>query len=333
MSRLHWHLSDDQGSRIEIDGYPELTEIGAWRAGADGGRYGGFYGREQIREIVEYAAERHIQIVPEVDVPGHTSAALAACPELGCRRQRMPVPTDWGIFRGILCAGRERTYEFLEAVFGQIAELFPFEQIHVGGDEVPKQRWEQCPDCQERVRAHGLGDTRGLETYLFARLHEILARHGRRMIAWDDVLVDSAPPSDAVIQFWRYDRLIGGVSPLVHAVRGGHDVIASPADACYLDYSHERTPLSAAYEWDPVPPPDVVSPATARHVLGVEGPLWSERIPTQHRLDEQAFPRAAALAEVGWTPRPRRDWDTFARRLGTHLRRLDRLGVRYHRDG
>ncbi|MGD8451503.1 MAG: family 20 glycosylhydrolase [Phycisphaerae bacterium] len=328
MNVLHWHLTEDQGWRIEIKRYPRLTEVGAWRGTGDE-RYGGFYSQDEIRDIVAYAAGRYVTIVPEIEMPGHSMAALAAYPELSCTGGPFEVATTWGVFPDVYCAGNEQTFEILEGVLDEVLALFPSEFIHVGGDECPKDRWAACPKCQARIKAEGLADEHELQSYFIRRIERYLASHGRRLIGWDEILEGGLPPG-ATVQSWR------GMQGAIAAATADHDVIASPTSNCYLDYAQAElpgepvwmgyVPLEQVYAFEPTPAE--LTPEQARHVLGVEGNMWTEHAPPE-RLDHQLFPRLCAMAEVGWSPQKSRDLADFVGRLRQHYRRLDELGVAY----
>lgn len=335
---LHWHLTEDQGWRIEITKYPKLTEIGAWRAATreseqprdSQGRYGGFYTQDDIREVVAHAASRYITIVPEIEMPGHSRAALAAYPELSCTGGPFKVRTEWGVEEDIYCAGSDKTFEFIENVLSEVIELFPGEYIHIGGDEAPKARWEKCPLCQKRIKSEDLKNEHELQSYFVRRIEKFLSSKNRRLIGWDEILEGGLAPN-ATVQSWR------GLDGAIAAATSGHDVISSPTSHCYLDYAQGPgvdeprfmgfVPLERCYAFEPTP--EKLSPDEARHILGLEGNIWTEHAPPE-LIDRQVFPRLLALAEVGWTPRERRDWGDFQRRLGVHRARLDALGVRYY---
>lgn len=335
---LHWHLTEDQGWRIEIRRYPELTEIGAWRKATreseqprdPEGRYGGFYTQAEVREIVAYAAARHIRVVPEIELPGHSGAALAARPELSCTGGPFEVVTAWGVHEDIYCAGNDATFEFLENVLSEVIELFPSELIHIGGDEAPKARWKKCPKCQARMKAEGLRSEEELQSYFVRRIGRFLESKGRRLVGWDEIL-EGGLAENAIVQSWR------GTRGAIEAARAGHDVVMSPTSHCYLDYAQGDgvgeprfmgfIPLERVYEFEPLPPE--LPAAEARHILGGEGALWTEHA-SPALLDRQAFPRLSALAEVFWSPRDSRNWGGFQTRLRTHTKRLESLGVRYY---
>ncbi|HEY5270204.1 MAG TPA: beta-N-acetylhexosaminidase [Anaerolineales bacterium] len=328
---LHWHLTEDQGWRIEIKKYPKLTKIGSQRTGMsktflgkqhDGIPHSGFYAQDEIREIVAYAAERHITIVPEVEMPGHSLAALASYPELSCTGGPFEVATHFGIFPDIYCAGKETVFTFLQEVLDEILELFPSPFIHIGGDEAPKKRWKGCPDCQRRIREVGLKDEHALQVYFTNRIAAYLDSKGRHVMGWNEILQDGLVKG-AVVQFWRrgHQRLLDAIRNEKRAV-----VMSTYLDA-YLDHSYRLMPLSRAYRYEPVPAE--LDENETGNILGLEFPLWSEWVLNRARLDYQAYPRLTAMAETGWTPKDKKDFKDFHRRLEKFLTRLDRLGVRY----
>ena len=317
MNVLHWHLTEDQGWRLEIEAYPRLTEVAAWRTEPDGSRHGGFYTREDVREIVEYARLRGVRVVPEIEMPGHSSAALVAYPELACAEPPAEVPNEWGVFRDIYCVGKPQTFAFLETVLDEVAELFPSEYVHIGGDEVPKERWEACASCQALMRSEGLADEEELQAWFLRRIAAHLEGLGKTMIGWDEVLEGGGVPG-AVVQVWR------DAATIREAIHRGHRVIASPTSHAYFDYSPAALPVERVYAFDPTAG---LAPGDRAGVLGGEGNLWSEYITTAN-FDLQAFPRIVALAEVLWSP-AERDFDEFKARLdGGHYARLRAMGVR-----
>ena len=326
---LHWHLTEDQGWRIEIKQYPKLTEIGSKRKGTTPGIVGkhngiphdGFYRQEDIREIVAYAAERHITIVPEIEMPGHSLAALAAYPEQSCSGGPFEVACHFGVFQDIYCAGKESTCTFLQNVLDEVMSLFPSPFVHIGGDEAPKARWKKCPDCQNRIRQEGLKSEHALQAYLTHRIASHLDSRGCRLVGWNEILQPGLLPS-AVAQYW-----IGNRKPVIEAMRTGRDVIVSPFLNLYLDHSYSLTPLSKAYGFDPMFPE--LDASSAQHVLGLEAPLWTEFVPNRARLDYQTYPRLTAFAETGWTPKARKSLSDFRQRLTSFLHRLDEFGVKY----
>ena len=346
MNRLHWHLSDDQGWRIEIKSRPRLTEVGSVRQrtviGRNTGLYdnvshGGYYTQEDIREIVEYAAQRHITIIPEIDMPGHMLAALAAYPELGCTGGPYEVSPDWGVFDDILCAGNDSVYRFLEDVIDEVCELFPSKFIHMGGDEAPRTRWQQCPRCQQKMRAEHLSTEAQLQGYMVRYVEKYLAGKGRRMIGWDEI-ADCDIDSSAVIMSWR------GVSEGIVAAQQQHDVIMVPCDRLYFDYYQlpeddtwnkplligGYVPLQKVYDFDPAP--DSLSADIRRHIIGTQANVWTEYIPYKELLEYQALPRMAALAEVQWVAPSQKDYNGFLLRLSRLLALYDRYGWRYCKE-
>jgi hexosaminidase len=341
MNRSHWHLTEDQGWRIEIKKYPRLTEIGAWRKETmveknfdpyvgDGIPYGGFYTQDEVREIVAYAAERHVTVVPEIEMPGHSTAALAAYPELACTEGPFEVSTIWGVKDDIYCPS-EKTFAFLEDVLTETMELFPSEYIHIGGDEVPKRRWEESELAQEVMRREGLADEHELQSYFIRRIEAFLLSHGRRLIGWDEILEGGLAP-EATVMSWR------GMEGGIEAARQGHDVIMTPTDHAYFDYyqgpAEEEPlaiggylPLEKVYELEPVP--EELTEEEGKHILGAQGNVWTEYIKTADHAEYMTFPRLLAMAEVGWTPAERKDWDDFNRRVGSHVERLDARGFNF----
>ena len=321
---LHWHLTEDQGWRLAIEAYPLLTEVGAWRTEADGTRHGGFYTRAQVSDIVAYAAERHITVIPEIELPGHSRAALASYPWLGCTGDTLPVEHRWGVFKDIYCAGQDTTMGFLKAVMEEVVALFPSPYIHIGGDEAPKVRWEDCAACQTRIRQMGLPDAHALQSWMIGEVARDLARHGRQIIGWDEIHEGGLPPG-ATVQSWR------GTGGGWEAILQGHDAVFSPTSHCYLDYPLATTNLEKVYHWDPL----AEAPAGYRagdpglgRLLGGEGNLWTEHAP-QHLVESKLYPRLIALAEVLWTPPALRSWEGFQRRLDVHYERLDQWKVDY----
>ncbi len=328
---FHWHLTDDQGWRLEIEKYPRLTEIGAWRGTGDK-RYGGFYTQEDAAEIVRYAATRGITVVPEIEMPGHCMAALAAYPELSCTGGPFEVPTEWGVKKDVYCAGNEATYAFLENVIDEVVRIFPSEFVHIGGDEVPKDRWKTCPKCQALMKAVGLKDEHELQSYFIRRVQRMLAIRGKRLIGWDEILEGGLAPGAAVMS-WR--GTAGGIA----AAQADADVVMSPNSSLYLDYyqSHRPgepkaiggfLPLEKVYAYEPVPAE--LNAAQARHILGPQGNVWGEYIATPDYAEYMTFPRACALAEIAWSKEDK-NFDEFSQRLKVHLTRLDALKVNYRK--
>ena len=329
LNTLHWHLTDDQGWRIEIKRYPELTAVGSIRKATvvrkewgtyDGTPYGGFYTQDEIRDVVKYAADRGVTVIPEIDLPGHMLAALTAYPELGCTGGPYEVWGRWGVADDVLCPGREKTFEFLEGVLTEVMELFPSEYIHIGGDECPKVRWEKCPRCQAKIRQLGLKDDgehtaeHYLQSYVTDRIGKFLAQHGRRIIGWDEILEGQAP-SDAIVMSWRGSE--GGIA----AAKLGHDVIMTPNSHFYFDYYQSLDtdaepfgiggyiPMEQVYSYDPAFPE--LTPEQQRHILGVQANLWTEYVLSDEHLEYMLLPRLAALSEVQWCLPETKDWNRF----------------------
>jgi hexosaminidase len=343
---LHWHLVDDQGWRIEIKKYPRLTEVGAWRkaigfgldpkastAYGPDGRYGGFYTQEDIREVVAYAAARHITIVPEIEMPGHSSAALAAYPQFSCNGGPFTTDVGGGVFPGVYCAGNDGTFDFLQNVLTEVFALFPSKYIHVGGDEVPTTSWEKCPKCQARKKAEGLTSDRQLESYFIQRMEKFINANGRSLIGWSEIR-EGGLAQNAALMDW-----IGGAT---EGASAGHDVVMTPEADCYLDHYQSRDhakeplaiggflPLRKIYGFDPIPAK--LAPEFQSHILGAQGNLWAEYIPNLRHAEYMIFPRESALAEVAWSPKEARNFDDFLRRLEIDDRRLEQMGVNYRRN-
>ena len=346
LNTFHWHLTDDQGWRIEIKRYPRLTEIGGYRTRTqiggfhedpityEQGRYGGYYTQDEIREVVAYAAERHIAVIPEIEMPGHATAALAAYPELACGHGPKSFETSgrWGVLDDVFCPGKEQTFEFLEGVLDEVLELFPSKLIHIGGDECPRVRWKECPDCRARREDEGIEDEAGLQTYLTLRIGRHLEAKGRRLIGWDEILDGELAPG-AVVMSWRGTR--GGIA----AARRRHEVIMTPSTYLYFDkkatdsydepvsLSSSLLPLEKIYGYDP---DEGIAPEDRRYLLGVQANLWTEFIRTEGRASFQLLPRIYALAEIAWSPVERKSWREFSEvRLPAHLARIDASGEPY----
>ena len=318
MNIFHWNLVNDQGWRLEIKKYPKLTEVGAWRT-EGGKRYGGFYSLQDVREILDYAKDRFITVVPEIDMPGHSQAALAAYPEYSCTNGPFTVSTRWGIHTNLFCAGNDATFTFLEDVLAEVAAMFPGTYIHLGGDECPPFKWQRCPKCQARINEKGLKDERELHGWFMRRVASYLERIGRKAIGWDEILEGGAP-AGATVQFWR------GNEAALEAMRKGHPAIISTTGYTYLDYGLAVTDLPKVYSFEPVP---ADMPAEyGRMLLGSEANMWSE-FATPENTDGKLFPRILALSEVLWTPKEKRNYEDFHKRLETQYAVLRDLGVRY----
>lgn len=342
MNTFHWHLTDDQGWRIEIKKYPLLTKIGGWRKGTLVGHYGGqpevydsipnggFYTQDDIREIVRYATERHIAVIPEIEMPGHAMALLAAYPNLACTSGPFETGKTWGVYKDVLCP-TEETFSFLENVLSEVSELFPGPYIHIGGDEVPKDRWKASAFCQQFMKEKGMKDESELQYYFTNRIVSYLKTKNKTGIGWDEILNDSLDPS-AVVMSWRGYK--GGTDAAVK----GHDVIMAPASHVYFDMYQSRNtagslaiggylPIQQVYRFDPIP--DVLNAEQAKHILGAQGNVWTEYITTPERIQEMVFPRMAALAEDLWTPKEKKNFEGFVNRLSFHFKYLYFLKLKY----
>ncbi|MBO4757519.1 MAG: beta-N-acetylhexosaminidase [Bacteroidales bacterium] len=349
LNRFHWHLSDDQGWRVEIKRYPELTLVGGYRSGTmigrdfnsdDGIRYGGYYTQDQIREIVEYASKLGITVIPEIDLPGHMLAALSAYPWLGCSGGPYEAWHKWGVADEVLCAGKETTYEFLENVLSEIAELFPSEYIHIGGDECPKTEWENCPHCQAKIAELGLKDDdrfsaeQYLQCYVTSRMQDFLATKGKKIIGWDEIL-EGELAEGATVMSWR------GVDGGREAASNGFDAIMTPTSYCYFDYMQSKDtdrepvgiggylPLEKVYGFDPL---EGLPAGAEKHILGVQANLWTEYIAAEEHLQYMLLPRLMALSEVQWCEPANKDFEGFKSRLAEHeLKILEAMGYNYRR--
>ncbi|MDB5250845.1 MAG: family 20 glycosylhydrolase [Flaviaesturariibacter sp.] len=357
MNTFHWHLTDDQGWRIEIKKYPLLISKGAFRNGTiigrypgtgnDNQRYGGFYTQREIRDIVKYAEQRHITVIPEIEMPGHSSAAIAAYPWLSCFPDRETViPTHpssgsqlvhgkkvqetWGVFEDVFCAGNDSTFGFLEDVLTEVMSLFPSRMIHVGGDECPKVNWKECPKCQARIRAEGLADEHALQSYFIQRIERFLNAAGRTLVGWDEILEGGLAPN-AVVMSWRGEA--GGIA----AARQRHQVIMTPQKPVYFDQSQSKNedslviggfnPLESVYAYEPVPAE--LDSAQAGFILGAQANVWTEYMSSPKKVEYMIFPRLSALSEVLWSPKESRDRADFERRLPALFQRYDHQGTRY----
>lgn len=340
VNRMHWHLTDDQGWRIEIKQYPKLTEIGSKRIEGEGFEYGGFYTQEEVKEIVRYAADRFITIIPEIELPGHEMAAIAAYPELSCKEEVLPPRIIWGVEDIVLCAGKESTFEFLENVFKEVIELFPSEYIHIGGDECPKSEWKTCPLCQKRIREEGLAAKDGhtaeerLQSYFVQRMEKVLAKYGKKIIGWDEILEGGLAPT-ATVMSWRGEE--GGIA----AANMNHDVIMTPQnDGMYLDrYEGDykinpvtiggKATIEDVYKYNPTPD-TLIKLDKAHYIKGVQCNTWSEYMYTNDLREYRIFPRILALAELAWTNFDLKDYKDFERRIVNACVRLDGHGINYY---
>jgi len=347
MNTFHWHLVDDQGWRVEIKKYPRLTEIGAWRVDhedlpwnsrpeqkpGEKATIGGFYKQDDIREIVAYAAQRFITIVPEIEMPAHVSSALAAYPEYSCRQVPISVPSG-GIWpcTNIYCAGNDSTFLFLQDVLTEVMDLFPSKIIHVGGDEAEKTEWKRCPRCQARIRDEKLKDENELQSYFIRRIDKFLTEKGRILIGWDEIL-EGGLAENATVMSWR------GTEGGIDAARQGHNVVMTPVTHCYFDYYQsldkeieplafgEFTSLEKVYSFEPVP--EVLTTDEAKHILGAQGNAWTEYMPASSHVEYMILPRAIALSEVAWSPATQKDYGWFLGRLENQLNLLHKKGYNY----
>ena len=343
LNTFHWHLTDDQGWRIEIKKYPRLTQVGAWRnsigfgldpkagtAYGRDGRYGGYYTQKEIRDVVAYASERHITIVPEIEMPGHASAALMAYPQFSCTGGPFTTDLPGGVFDGVYCAGNDATFAFLQDVLSEVFTLFPGKYIHVGGDEVLTNNWSRCFKCQARRKQEGLQRDIELESYFIRRIEKFVNSRGRVLIGWSEIREGGLAPS-AVVMDWA-----GGA---VEAASAGHDVVMSPLADCYFDHYQSEDhstephaiggflPLQQVYEFEPLPP--ALNPQFENHILGAQANVWTEYMPSLQHVEYMVFPRLCALAEVTWSAKSLRDWQDFEQRLDSHYRLLDGWRVNY----
>ena len=351
MNYFHWHLTEDQGWRIEIKKYPRLTEVGAYRNGTIIGRYpgiandnqhyGGFYTQDEVKDIVQYASDRHITVIPEIEMPGHSSAAIAAYPWLSCfPNEKTVIPAhpseasqkaggklvqeSWGVYDDIFCAGKDSTFQFLQDVLDEVIPLFPAKYIHVGGDESPKTNWKRCPLCQKRIKDEHLKDEHALQSYFIQRMEKYINSKGKTLIGWDEILEGGLAPN-AVVMSWRGEE--GGIA----AAKDNHQVIMTPGEYVYLDHSQSQNedsvtiggylPLEKTYSYEPIP---AALPASqAQYVLGAQGNVWTEYMAYPSKVEYMIFPRMSALSEVLWSPKEKRNWNEFERKLPTLFKRYD----------
>jgi hexosaminidase len=343
LNTFHWHLTEDQGWRLQIKQYPRLTEIGAWRKETvvgrprgqeerkyDGRRHGGFYTQDDVREIVAYAKARFVNVVPEIEMPGHSVAAIAAYPELGVSGEPIEVATRWGIFSDILNA-EPSTIQFMQNVLTEVMAMFPSRYIHIGGDEADKTKWKASPRIQARIKALGLADEHELQSWFIRQMDTFLTAHQRRLVGWDEIL-EGGLAENAVVMSWRGTK--GGID----AARAGHDVVMAPTSNTYLDYAQSKDPgepvgqsavltLESVYVYEPIP--QELEPEFEKHILGAQAQVWTEYMATPKDVEYMAFPRLTALAEVVWTPKERKDYAGYLQRLDADLARLRILDVNF----
>ncbi|MBB3971140.1 beta-N-acetylhexosaminidase [Mucilaginibacter phyllosphaerae] len=341
INTFHWHLTDDQGWRIEIKKYPLLQSIAAYRSQTlighkrewphlfDGKKYGGFYSQDDIKDMIQYAAKLHITIIPEIEMPGHAMAALAAYPSLGCTGGPYQTATYWGVFDDVYCAGNEATFTFLEGVLDEVATLFPSKYIHIGGDECPKSRWKACPKCQQRIKDEHLADESQLQSYFIKRISNYLASYNKKIIGWDEILEGGLTPG-ATVMSWTGEH--GGIE----SAKQGHNVIMTPEKQVYLDYYQSLypqdsiaaggyTPLNKIYKYDPVP--QVLTAGQAQYIIGVQANVWTEYMPNTQKAEYMMFPRILALAEIAWSPKKQRNLKSFLRRIRAGRETLSSMGI------
>jgi hexosaminidase len=337
---FHWHLTEDQGWRIEIKRYPLLTQVGSCRDRTLIGNYGsgkydsikycGYYTQEQIKEIVQYATDRYITVIPEIEMPGHSTAALASYPYLGCTKGPYKVMDTWGVLDDVYCAGNDSTFTFLQNVLDEVMQLFPSKYIHIGGDECPKERWKKCTACQKRMADNNLKDEHALQSYFIQRMEKYLNSKGRNIIGWDEIL-EGGLAHNATVMSWRGEE--GGIE----AAKQNHDVIMTPGSHCYLDHSQSKNedsitiggylPLEKVYSYEPIPA--ALNAEQAKHVLGAQGNVWTEYIKNTSKVEYMIFPRMMALSEVLWSPKEKRNWNDFEKRLPGIFERLDAAKTNY----
>lgn len=342
MNTFHWHLTDDQGWRIEIKKYPKLQEVAAYRKETlighysnqphqfDGKKYGGYYTQEEVKDIVAYAQKRFITVIPEIEMPGHSQAAIAAYPELGCSGDKVDVATKWGVFEDIYCP-KEETFKFLENVLDEVVALFPSEYIHIGGDEAPKTQWKNSSESQALIKSEGLKDEHELQNYFITRMEKYLNSKGKQIIGWDEILEGGLAPN-ATVMSWR------GTNGAVEAAKSGHNVVMTPTSHCYFDYyqsdnDDEPTaiggylPLEKVYGFNPIP--EELNSDEAKYILGAQGNIWTEYMPTTEQVEYMAFPRILAMSEVIWTNAENKNYEDFVSRVENFHKRLDVLDINY----
>jgi hexosaminidase len=349
MNLFHWHLTDDNGWRIEIEKYPDLTNISAWRVDREDkpwrerepqkegeeATYGGFYTKEEIKDIIEYASSRYVRILPEIEMPGHTSEVFAAYPEYSCNGKIFTVrPGSYWPNREIFCAGNDSVFVFIQDILSEVTELFPFEYVHIGGDEADKTRWRECSKCQNRIKTENLKDENELQSYFIKRIEKFLDSKNKKLIGWDEILEGGLAP-EATVMSWR------GMQGGIDAARLGHEVVMCPGSHCYFDHYQADpetqpvaiggfTDLEKVYSFNPIPT-DLLE-TEKKYIIGAQGNVWTEYIPTPEHAEYMALPRMTALAEILWTPLNKQDYQDFRKRLDIQFERFDLLEINYCKD-
>lgn len=352
INNFHWHLTEDQGWRIEIKKYPKLTSIGSKRNGtvkghmknkpnySDNNVHAGFYTQEDVKEIVAYAQARFINVIPEIEFPGHAMAALASYPEYSCSGGPFEVEWRWGIFNDVYCAGNEKTYQFAQDVLTEVMALFPSQYIHIGGDECPKTRWKRCAACQQKMKDNNLKDEHELQSYFIKRLEKFLNDHNRKLIGWDEIIEGGLAPT-ATMMYWRGRR--DQNKAVLQATAQGNDVIMTPNTHMYLDYYQAKDPkneplaigsylpLDSVYKYDPFAMMPQLTPEQKKHVIGIQANIWREYMPTTAQVQYMTYPRLDAASEVFWTDPAKKDYKDFVRRMKDQVQRYDLMGVNYRK--
>lgn len=331
MNVFHWHLTEDQGWRIEIEKYPKLTSIGSKRADTQlkhsrsknfrGEAHSGYYTKDDVAEILDYAKQRFIRVIPEIEIPGHSQAAIASYPELGCSGEKVEVATTFGIKDIVYCPGKEHTFEFWHDVLDEVMDMFPSEIIHIGGDEVPKRRWKECPNCQAKIKTENLDDEEDLQVFVTNSIASYLASHGRRLMGWNEIL-DEGLESNAICHYWAHDE-----DEVISHIKDGRDTVVSKSQFTYLNSSYRRMPLEDVYKFDPML--KGLNEKDMEHILGIESPCWTEWIPDRNTLEFQVFPRLLAIAETSWSPKSKKNYTDFKNRLKRFEKILDQLNISY----
>jgi len=330
MNVFHWHLVDDQGWRLEIKSRPELHKIGSTRIEKDGTSYAGFYSQLEIKEVIEYALEKGVEVVPEIEMPGHASSAIASYPELSCKGENIDVPNEWGVFKDVYCAGKESSFEFLEDVLSEVADLFPSKYIHIGGDECPKTAWKVCPYCQRRMTEHNLANEEELQSYFIKRMVKFLKTKGKTAIGWDEIL-EGGLAEETVVMSWQ------GYNGAVNAAKNGNKAIMTPTSHCYFDYYQAKQgepkafnaylPLEKVYGFNPIP--EELNESEKKLILGGQANLWTEYMPDEKQVEYMLLPRLTAMAEVLWSERLIRDFPEFLARVERHTELWKKNGYNF----